>query len=129
MSVMYRLICADCAEEVLLGDIHPDRNLSKDVDVFVPDNLNSINRTLLGEQTIAELGFFLVKHVSHQLTVVNEFGLASVGLHGELGEIGSVEYLVHLAEIDFIKKREIFERASVLPEGFHATLKDAAKKV
>ena len=127
MSTMYRLVCADCAEEVWLGDIHPDYELSNSVDIIVPDVLSSKNRTKANDLHITELAFFLVHHVSHQLTVTNERGLASVNLHGELGKIGSIEYLVHLADSEGLSKKETLERGSVLPEGYDALMSAALK--
>ena len=125
MSTMYRLVCADCAEEVWLGDVHPDKGISKDLDVIVHARLNSSNRIWAENLYIAELAFFLVQHVSHKLTVVNEHGLGS--LHGELGGIGSIEYLVHLADLEGLSNQEIFERGSVLPEGYADLLTTALK--
>ena len=125
MSTMYRLVCADCAEEVWLGDIHPDFELSNSVDVIVPDVLSSKNLNRADNLHITELAFFLVQHVSHQLTVVNEHGLGS--MHGDLGEIGSIEFLVHLADLEGLSKQEVFERGSVLPDGYAALLTTALK--
>jgi hypothetical protein len=125
---MYRLICADCAEEVWLGDVHPDYGISRKVDVIIPDRLNSGDISPGGNFLTNELGFFLVRHVSHRLTVVNENGLASAGLHGRLDQIDSIEYLEHLADVDSVSKTEIFNRASILPEGFEAILRNVVDK-
>jgi len=122
---MYRVVCADCAEEVWLGDIHPDLEISNSVDVIVPDVLNTKNRIRADNLHITELAFFLVQHVSHRLTVVNEHGLAN--LHGELGEIGSIEFLVHLADLEGLSKQEVFEQGSILPDGYAALLTAALK--
>jgi len=119
---MYRIVCADCAEEVWLGDIHPDLEISNAVDVLVPDVLSTKNRIEADNLHITELAFFLVQHVSHRLTVVNEHGLGSANLHGELGEIGSIEFLVHLADLEGPSKQEVFKQGSVLPDGYAALL-------
>jgi len=124
MSVMYRLVCVDCAEEVWLGDIHLDKGISKDVDVVVPDWLNSANLKDGQNSRIMELGYFLVQHAAHKLTFVNEFALATFEV--ELESIGSKEYLVHLADINGKPKAEIFKQASVFPEGLRTQLQEAA---